>query len=212
MPDILTKSRMSGGALSQYCAQEQAESPERFDRLGSRTMLKFSVLNERRIFMKSTMAIVAATLLAAAPAFAESHATETATEGDATAETMEMELTVTGDVAKGEKAFKKCVSCHVVANEAGEILAGKKAKTGPNLYGIAGATAGSVEGFKYSKLQMAAAEAGVVFTEEVFAAFVQDPSKSMAEATGESGRSKMSFKVRKPEEAIDLFAYLASLK
>ena len=65
--------------------------------------------------MFRTVVFMAATMLAA-PAFADGHAS--------------------GDVAAGEKAFRQCVSCHVVVNDAGETLAGKKAKTGPNLYGI----------------------------------------------------------------------------
>ena len=44
----------------------------------------------------------------------------------------------TGDAAAGEKVFGKCQTCHVVANEAGEVLAGKGSKTGPNLYGMPG--------------------------------------------------------------------------
>lgn len=162
-------------------------------------------------------AILAVAAIAAAPVYAESHGAaeataEEATEAAAEAETEMMELVVTGDAAAGEKAFKKCVTCHVVVNDAGETLAGKKSKTGPNLYGIAGGNLGTVEGFKYSKLMMAGAEAGVVFDEASFVGYVMDPNAFVAEATGESGRTKMSFRVRKEQEAIDLFAYLASLK
>ena len=49
-----------------------------------------------------------------------------------------------GDVAAGEKVFAKCQTCHVVANEAGEVLAGKNSKTGPNLYGLPGRVAGTM--------------------------------------------------------------------
>lgn len=143
--------------------------------------------------MKMKLAYIAAGLLAAAPAFADSDAPS-------------------GDAAAGEKAFRQCIACHVVVNDAGETLAGKKAKTGPNLYGIAGRPAGSVEGFRYSKGMQAAGEAGVVWDEEHFVKFVQDPSGYLKEVTGDSGaRSKMSFKVRKEEDAKNLYAYLASL-
>lgn len=117
----------------------------------------------------------------------------------------------TGDAAAGEKAFRQCVSCHVVVNDAGETLAGRKAKTGPNLYNVAGATMGSVDGFRYSKLLAAGGEQGVVYTEEFFVKYVMDPTGAAQEATGESGRGKMSFKVRKAEDAVNLYAYLASL-
>ncbi len=143
--------------------------------------------------MKFALAF-AATALFAAPALAEGH-------GGAP----------TGDAAAGEKAFKKCVSCHVVKNEAGETLAGKAAKTGPNLFGIAGAPIGQQD-FKYSKVAMAAAEAGVIMTEDNMVAFLADPSKYLSAAAGEKGRSKMSLKVKKEQDARDLFAYLYSLQ
>ena len=38
-----------------------------------------------------------------------------------------------------------------------------------------------------------------------------DPTGASQEATGESGRGKMSFKVRKAEDDVNLYAYLASL-
>jgi len=160
--------------------------------------------------MKFHLAL-AAGLLAAAPVFAQSENGEATTASDEAAAAEEA-VTVSGDAAAGEKAFKRCVSCHVVVNDAGETLAGKKAKTGPNLYGVAGRAAGSIEGFRYSKSMQAAGEAGLVWTEEKFAAFVQDPTAFLREELDDgSARSAMSFKVRKEEEALDLYAYLASL-
>lgn len=160
--------------------------------------------------MKFHLAL-AAGLLVAAPLFAQGENGEATTaSGDAAA--AEEAITVSGDAAAGEKAFKKCVSCHVVVNDAGETLAGKKAKTGPNLYGVAGRPAGSMEGFRYSKSMQSAGEAGLVWTEEKFVEYVQDPTAFLREELDDSGaRSAMSFKVRKEDEAIDLYAYLASL-
>lgn len=133
----------------------------------------------------------------AAPAFAESHGPD---------------LTATGDAAKGEKAFKKCQSCHVVMNDEGEVLAGKKAKTGPNLYGVVGRAIGQVEGFRYGKDAIAAGEAGMIFDEATFVKYVMDPKKAIQEATGNAkARSKMSYRVRKEAEAVDLYAFLQSL-
>ena len=140
--------------------------------------------------MFRTLAILAATTLAA-PAFADGHAS--------------------GDAEAGEKAFRQCVSCHVVVDDAGETLAGKKARTGPNLYGVAGRTVGMVEGFKYSKIAILAGEQGTVFDEANFVAYVQDPTGWLRESTGDSGRGKMTYKVRKEEDAINIYAYLASL-
>ncbi|WP_223421694.1 c-type cytochrome [Tateyamaria pelophila] len=141
--------------------------------------------------MFRTLAIVASATLAA-PALADGHA-------------------ASGDAAAGEKAFRQCISCHVVVNDAGETLAGRKAQTGPNLYGIAGRAAGSVEDFRYSDLIMAAGEQGIVFDEANFVAYVQDPTGWLRETTGDSGRGKMTYKVRKESDAVDLYAYLASL-
>lgn len=137
---------------------------------------------------------VAATLLAL-PAFAGGH------------------LTASGDAAAGEKAFRQCVSCHVVVNDAGETLAGRKAKTGPNLYGIVGRNFGQVEGFKYSKINQAAAGmTDIVLDEATMVAYLADPTKYLNEATGEKGRSRMTFKVRKKTDAINLYAYLSALQ
>ena len=142
--------------------------------------------------MFRTLAIMAATTLAV-PAFADGHAS--------------------GDAAAGEKAFRQCISCHVVVDDAGETLAGKKAKTGPNLYGIVGGNFGKVDGFRYSDInQLAADMEDLTVTEEVFVAYVQDPTGYLREATGDKGRSKMSYKVRKEEDAVNIYAYLASLQ
>lgn len=145
--------------------------------------------------MFRSLAIVAATVMAA-PAFADGHA----------------DLTASGDVAAGEKAFRQCISCHVVVDDAGETLAGRNAKTGPNLYGIIGGQFGKVEDFRYSDINQAAAGMeGVVINEEVFVAYVQDPTAYLQELTGDGGRSKMTYKVRKEEDAVNLYAYLASI-
>ncbi|MDJ0995118.1 MAG: cytochrome C [Dinoroseobacter sp.] len=143
--------------------------------------------------MKLTLIAAATTALLAAPAFADGHAS--------------------GDAAAGEKAFRQCQSCHVVQNDAGDVLAGKAAKTGPNLYGIAGATAGQVEGFNYSDGLVAAGESGMVYDEATFVAYVQDPTGKIREATGDDkARGKMSFRVRKEEDAVNLYAFIASLQ
>lgn len=146
--------------------------------------------------MFRTLAIVAATTLAL-PAFADGHS---------------VDLTATGDVEAGEKAFRQCISCHVVQNDEGDVLAGRNAKTGPNLFGIAGHKFGSVEDFRYSDInQLAASMEGLIVNEEVFVAYVQDPTAYLREVTGDNGRSKMTYKVRSEEDAVNLYAYLASL-
>lgn len=118
-----------------------------------------------------------------------------------------------GDAAAGEEQFQRqCVSCHVVQDDAGEVLAGRNAQVGPNLYGVIGRVPGSYPDFDYSELIEAyGAQEGVVWEQENFVGFVQDPTGFLREATGEdSGRSKMAYQVRDEQEAYDLHAFLAT--
>jgi cytochrome c len=117
-----------------------------------------------------------------------------------------------GDAAAGEKLFNQCQTCHVVVNEAGETLAGRNAKTGPNLYRVSGRTAGTYEGFRYSESMVAAGEKGLVWDQDLFVAYVQDPTPFLREYLGDTGaRGSMAFKVRSEEDAKNLYAFLASL-
>lgn len=114
-----------------------------------------------------------------------------------------------GDIAAGEKAFKKCKSCHMVKADDGTMIM-KGGKTGPNLYGVIGRPLGGAEGYKYGKSLVAAGESGLVWTEESLAAFVADPKAYLKEATGDSkAKSKMTFKLKKG--GADVAAYLASV-
>ncbi|MBE1295699.1 c-type cytochrome [Phycobacter azelaicus] len=132
--------------------------------------------------MKRLMSAAVMTLLAA-PAFAE------------------------GDAAKGEKGFNKCKSCHMVVSDSGETIV-KGGKTGPNLWGVVGRTAGAVDGFRYGNDLVAAGEAGLVWDEETFVAYTQDPRGFLREYLDDSkAKSKMSFKLKKGGE--DIYAFLA---
>ncbi len=120
---------------------------------------------------------------------------------------------VTGDAAAGEAVFsKKCVTCHVVVNDAGETLVGRKAKVGPNLYGVAMRTLGTYPGYRYGKSMVKAGEAGVVWNEENFVGYALDPTGWLRATLGDpKARGKMTFKVRKEEDALNMFAFLASI-
>ena len=134
--------------------------------------------------MKRLIATAAIALLAA-PAFAE------------------------GDAEAGQKAFNKCKSCHTVASPEGEVFV-KGGKTGPNLYGLPGRTAGTAEGFKYGGDIVAAGEAGLVWDEANLVGFTANPKEFLREFTGNSkAKSKMSFKLKKGGE--DIYAFLASV-
>ena len=113
-----------------------------------------------------------------------------------------------GDAEAGEKAFGKCKSCHMIQDAEGTDIV-KGGKTGPNLYGIVGRTAGTYEGFNYGADLVAAGEAGLVWDEEQFAAYVQDPKKFLSDYLGSAARSKMSFRLKDGGE--DIYAYLASV-
>ncbi len=120
-----------------------------------------------------------------------------------------------GDPAAGENAFNQCQTCHVVRNPEGEVLAGRNAKTGPNLYGIVGRQAGSEEEFAggrpgYRDAIVEAGEKGLVWDQETIAQFLQDPSAYLSEYLGESSRSGMAFKVRSEDDAKNFAAFLAT--
>ena len=116
------------------------------------------------------------------------------------------------DAEAGAKVFAKCQTCHVIANEAGEVLAGKNAKTGPNLYAVVGRAAASYPEFKYGEGIQELGATGYVWTEEDLAVYVQDPTKFLKEKTGDDkAKSKMMFKVKKADDAANVAAFLASL-
>ena len=99
-----------------------------------------------------------------------------------------------GDVAAGEKVFKKCKACHVVDAE--------KHKTGPHLVNIMGRAAGSAAGYKkYSK---AMKSSGIVWNEETLDGYLEKP-KAYVKGT------RMVFAgLRKEEDRANVIAYLKS--
>lgn len=101
-------------------------------------------------------------------------------------------------VEAGEGVFKKCQACHQVGE-------GAKDRAGPVLNGIVGSAAGASESFasKYSKPLLAAAEDGLVWTEEELSAFLEKPRSYMK-------GTKMGFAGLKSEE--DRKAVIAYLK
>ncbi|GAD54262.1 c-type cytochrome [Limimaricola cinnabarinus] len=117
------------------------------------------------------------------------------------------------DIANGEMQFgRQCVSCHVVQDPDGRVLAGRNARTGPNLYALDGRVIGSVEGFRYGEAMEEMKARGVEWTQERFTGYVQDPTAWLRAALDDRrARGKMAYRVRDPQNATDIFAYLASL-
>ena len=59
-----------------------------------------------------------------------------------------VQLLSLGDIAHGEKVFKKCSACHMVAADGKNMI-------GPNLWGVIGRNAGSITDYNYSKAMIA---------------------------------------------------------
>ena len=77
----------------------------------------------------------------------ELEAVTTATASNSNSETEKIDiaaLMAMGDIAHGEKVFKKCAACH-------SIVKGGKNAIGPALYNVVGRKVGAIEDYKYSK-------------------------------------------------------------
>jgi len=116
-----------------------------------------------------------------------------------------------GDIEAGESAFtSQCQNCHNVTNDAGEVLAGRpNMRTGPNLYGVIGRQAGTIDGFRYGASLVDAGEAGLVWNEDDLVPYLLDPNTFLRETLDERrARSQMSFRVRDEDTARDIIAFL----
>lgn len=117
-----------------------------------------------------------------------------------------------GDAANGEELFnRQCSTCHVVENEAGEILAGRAAQVGPNLYGVVGRAPGTYPEFEYGDSMVEYGATGAVWAEENLTAYMQDPTDFLRTALEDRrARSKMAYQLRDPQDAADVYAFLAT--
>ena len=101
-------------------------------------------------------------------------------------------LMASGDVASGEKIFKKCAACH-------SIKKGGKNKIGPALYNVVGRTVGGVEDYKYSKTL---ASYGKEWTFEELNGFLKKPASYLK-------GTKMSYAgLRKEKDRASIIKYL----
>lgn len=142
--------------------------------------------------MKKTFATAIVTGMLALPAFAGGHAS--------------------GDAGAGEKVFNQCKACHSIVSADGETIV-RGGKTGPNLWGLPGRTAGTEADFgRYKDSIVAAGEAGLAWDEEHFVSYVQDPTAFLKDYLDDpKARSGMAFKIRSEEDAANVWAYIASV-
>ena len=101
-------------------------------------------------------------------------------------------LMAMGDLATGEKVFKKCAACH-------SIVKGGKNNIGPALYNVVGRDVGAVGDYKYSK---ALAAYGRAWTFEELNGYLLKPAKWIK-------GTKMAFAgLRKEKDRASVILYL----
>ena len=101
-------------------------------------------------------------------------------------------LIAMGDIARGEKVFKKCAACH-------SIVKGGKNNIGPALYNVVGRKVGAVDDYKYSK---ALAAYGKAWTFEELNGDLLKPAKWIK-------GTKMAFAgLRKEKDRASVILYL----
>ena len=101
-------------------------------------------------------------------------------------------LIAMGDIAHGEKVFKKCAACH-------SIVKGGKNNIGPALYNVVGRDVGAVDDYKYSK---ALAAYGKAWTFEELNGYLVKPAKWIK-------GTKMAFAgLRKEKDRASVILYL----
>jgi cytochrome c len=99
------------------------------------------------------------------------------------------------DAEAGKRVFNQCRACHTVE-------AGGRNGVGPNLHGIMGRKAASVQGFNYSAPMKQKGEAGHTWTEENFRAYIANPKEAVP-------GNRMAYPgLRNEQQMNDLIAYL----
>ena len=101
-----------------------------------------------------------------------------------------------GDPVQGKAVFARCAICHNVEKDGGNGV-------GPNLFGIAGRKAATVDGFNYSGPMKAS---GIVWTDDNLEKWIAGPAKMLP-------GTKMAFAgITSKGQIADVIAYLHTLK
>jgi len=99
-----------------------------------------------------------------------------------------------GEPTKGKKVFNKCKACHHINK--------KKNKLGPHLVDVMGRAAGSINGYKYSKVMKTS---GIIWDQKTLDGFLKKPKKFLK-------GTKMAFVgLRKKKDRDNVIAYLKLL-
>ncbi len=126
----------------------------------------------------------------------EASSTETASKA---AEPAFDPATYVANVENGMKISAKCKACHTFDN-------GGPDRTGPNLWGIVGASVGHREGYAYSSAMLAKKAEFGNWDKEHLNAYLENPKEYVP-------GTKMQFNgIKKPAERADLIAWLETLK
>ena len=123
----------------------------------------------------ATSAILATFLIAAAPAIAQAQSA--------------------GDAEAGRRVFNQCRACHTIES-------GGRSGVGPNLFGIVGRRAASIEGFRYSANMRELGAGGHTWTVDHLRAYITNPKAVVPQGI-------MSFPgLRNETQLNDLLAFL----
>jgi len=100
-----------------------------------------------------------------------------------------------GDPAAGQRVFNQCRACHVIENNG-------RNGVGPNLHGIVGRRAASIENFRYSQNMRTLGEQNHTWTEANLRAYLRNPKDVAPQGT-------MAFPgLRNDQQLNDVIAYL----
>jgi cytochrome c len=99
------------------------------------------------------------------------------------------------DAEAGKRVFNQCRACH-------NADAGGRNGVGPNLHGVVGRKAGTIEGFRYSAILKEKAGAGLTWDEATLKSYIANPKDVLPGGS-------MSYPGLKNEQQLnDLIAFL----
>ncbi|SDW31841.1 c-type cytochrome [Roseicitreum antarcticum] len=112
------------------------------------------------------------------------------------------------DPSVGAQEWRQCRACHMITAPDGETVQ-RGGRVGPNLYGLIGRRAGSVEGFRYGEGLSAAGAAGLVWSEATLTAYLQGPDAFLQAQLGDAG-AQSNMDAHTVTNPADMAAYLAT--